>query len=90
MVEVMKRMATSFKSRHACPAVLSAPDPAAGHGRPTPPPETLGHPRASLGQPLVGSQLLSPASWCTQGFVCALRETFPSVLHKFWQLLWEG
>ena len=89
MVEVMNRMANSFKSCHACLAALSAPDPAAGRGQPTAPPETLGHPRASLGQPLVGSWLLSPGSWCTQGFDGALRETFPPVLHKFWQLLWE-
>ena len=34
-------MATSFKSSHACTAALSAPSPAAGHRRPTPPLETL-------------------------------------------------
>ena len=50
MVEVMKIMATSFKSSHVCTATLSAPDPAAGHCRPMPPPETPGHSRASLGQ----------------------------------------
>ena len=37
MVEVMKIMATSFKRSHAHTAALSAPDPAAGHYRPTPP-----------------------------------------------------
>ena len=31
--------------------------------------------RASLSQSLVGSLLLSPGSWCTQGFVCALLES---------------
>ena len=31
MVEVIKIMATSFKSSHACTAALSAHDPAAGH-----------------------------------------------------------
>ena len=36
MVEVMKIMATSFKRSHAGTATLSAPDPAAGHHRPTP------------------------------------------------------
>ena len=36
-------------------------------------PETPGHSLASLGQSLVGSLLLSPGSWCTQGFVCALQ-----------------
>ena len=43
MVEVMKIMVTSFKRSHAQIATLSAPDPAAGHCRPTPPLETLGH-----------------------------------------------
>ena len=42
------------------------PSPAAGHRRPTPAPETPGHPWASLRQSLVGSLLLSPGSWCTQ------------------------
>ena len=38
------------------------------------------HSQASLGQSLVGSLLLSPGSWCTQGFV-------PSKsLCNFWQL----
>ena len=63
MVEVMKIMVTSFKRSRGCTASLSAPDPAAGHHWPTPPPETPGHSRASLGQSLVGSLLLSPGSW---------------------------
>ena len=42
MVKVMKIMATSFQRSPACTAALSAPDPAAGHCPPTPPPETLG------------------------------------------------
>ena len=71
----MKIMATSFKGSHACTATLSAPNPAAGHYKPTPPPETPGHSWASLGQSLVGSLLLSPGSWCTQGSVCALQES---------------
>ena len=33
------------------------------------------HSGASLGQSLLGSLLLSPGSWCTQGFVCALEES---------------
>ena len=78
MVEVMKIMVTSFKSSLACTATLSAPDPAAGHCRPMPPPETPGHSWASLGQSLVGSLLLSPGSWCTQGFFCALQESVSS------------
>ena len=31
MVEVMKKMVTSFKRSHACTATLSAPNLAAGH-----------------------------------------------------------
>ena len=44
--------------------ILRAPKPAAGHLQPTPPPETAGPSRASLGQSLVGSLLVSPGSWC--------------------------
>ena len=85
-MEVMKIMATSFKRCYACTAALSAPDPAASHHRPTPPLETLGHSQAILGQSLVGSWLLSPGSWCTQGFVWALQESVSPVLCEFWQL----
>ena len=46
----MKIMVTSFKTSHACTATLSAPNPAGGHHRPTPPLETPGHSQASLGQ----------------------------------------
>ena len=56
-------------------AVLSAANPAAGHHRPMRPLETPGHSLAVLCQSLLGSQLLSPGSWCTQGFVCALQES---------------
>ena len=86
MVEVMKIMVTSFKRSHARTATLSAPNPAAGHHQPTPPPETPGHSQASLGQSLVGSLLLSPGSWCVQGSVCALQESVSPVLCMFWQL----
>ena len=41
VVEVMKQMATSFKRTHAGTATLSAPDPAAGHCWPKPPPPLL-------------------------------------------------
>ena len=68
-------MATSFKRSHARTATLSAPNCAAGHHQPTPLPETPRHSWASLGQSLVGSLLLSPESWCAQGFVCALQES---------------
>ena len=86
MVGVMKIMATSFKMSHAHTATLSAPNPVAGHRQLTPLPETPGHSWASLGQSLVGSLLLSPGSWCTQGSVCALQESVSPVLCKFWQL----
>ena len=86
MVEVMKIMVTSFKRPCANTAALSAPDPAAGHHPPTPPPETPGHSRACLGQFLVGSRLLSPGSWCARGSVCALQESVSLVPCKFWWL----
>ena len=54
---------------------LSAPDPAAGNCQPIPLPETPRYSWASLGQSLVGPLLLSPGSWCTQGFVGALQES---------------
>ena len=47
---------------HCC---TQCPDTEAGPCRPTPLPETPGHSRASLGQSLVGSLLLSPGYWCT-------------------------
>ena len=75
MVEVMKIMVTAFKMSHAGTATLSAPNPAAGHHRPTPLPETPGHSQASLGQSLVGSLLLSPGFWCSQVSVCPLQES---------------
>ena len=80
----MKIMATSFKRSHAQTATLIAPNLAVGHRWPTPPPETPGDSWASLGQSLVGSLLLSPGSWCTQGSVCALQESVSPVLSKFW------
>ena len=48
-----------------------------------PPPETPGCRQARLAQSLVGTLLLSPGSWCTQGFVCALQESVSPVLWKF-------
>ena len=72
--------ATSFK--RSC-AYSATPDPATGHHRPTPALETLGHSQRSLAQSLVGSLLLSPGSWCTQGFVCVFQEAVSPVLWKF-------
>ena len=71
MVEVMQIMGTSFKRSHAG----SAPNPSAVHCWPTPLLETPGHSWASLGQSLVESRLLSPGSWCAQGFACVLQES---------------
>ena len=84
---VMKIMATSVKWSHAGTAALRSPSPAADHRWPTPLLETPGLLRASLGQSLVGSLLLSPGSWCTQGSVCALQESVSPNLCKF---LWLG
>ena len=62
---------------------IQASDPAAGHCKPTPPPETPGHSQASLAQSLVGSLLLSPGFWCIQHFVFALQESVSPGLWKF-------
>ena len=78
-------MATSFKRSHARTATLSAPYPAAGYCQPTPALETPGHSRASLGQSLVRSLLVSPGFWCTRFCLCLPGVYFP-VLCKFWWL----
>ena len=77
-------MAISLKRFHVYTAALSAP-PCSKPG-PTPLPQTPGHSGASPGQPFLGSLLLSPGSWCTQGFVCALPESVSPVLCKFQRL----
>ena len=79
-------LATSFKGSHAGTVALRASNNAVGHHQPTLLPETLGHSQVSLGLSLVGSLLLSPRSWCTQGFFCALQESVSPVLCKFWWL----
>ena len=81
----MKIMATSFKRSHACTAILTAPNPAAGHHQPKTLLETPGHWQASLGQSLVGSLLPFTGSWCTRFCLCPPRVYLP-VLCKFWQL----
>ena len=86
MVEVMKIMVTSFQRSHACTATLCAHNPAAGHCRPMPLPNTPEPSQASLGQSHLGSLLLCPGSWCTQGFVCVLQESVSPGLCKSWQL----
>ena len=72
-----------FPCSHCC---TQCPNPAAGRHQPMPPPETLGHSWATLGQSLVGSLLPFPGSWYKQGFVCALQEPVSPFLCKFWQL----
>ena len=91
MVEVMKIMVTSFRRSHAGTVALSAPDLAAGHLQSMPPLETLGHSQASLAQSLVGTLLLSPESWCAQGFSVHSKSLFPqsygsSVIKSPWLL----
>ena len=74
---------TSFKRFSACNATLSAPDrPPLTHASAIDS-QTF---RASLGQSLVGSLLLSPGSWCAQGFVCALQVSVSPVVCNFCQL----
>ena len=80
----MKTRVTSFKWSHTRKATVSAPDPAAGHHRPTASPETPGHSQLILGHPLVGSLLLSPGSWYAQVFFCALQKSVPPVLCNFY------
>ena len=80
MVEVMEIRMTSLKTSHACTATPSAPNPAAGHRRPTPPPETPRHPthrQVSCGVTLPFSSLVHKV------LLCPPRVT---VLCKFWQL----
>ena len=77
MVEVMKIMATSFKRSHAHTATLSTCNPAAGRRQPIPLLETPGHSRASLGQSLVGSLLLSPGPGAHKVFFVPSKNLFP-------------
>ena len=83
MVEVNGDLLQKVPRTHC---YTQCPSPTAGYRRPTPLPETPGHSRASLGQSLVGSLLLSPGSWCAQSSVCALQESISPFLTKFWQL----
>ena len=79
----MKIMTASFKRSHAHTATFSDPSPVAGHCQWIPLPETCQHSWAGLGHFLVGSLLLSPGSWCTQGSVCTLQESVSPVQCKF-------
>ena len=85
MVEVMKIMATYFKTSHACTATLTASNPAAGHHQPMPLLETPGHSQQVWVSLLWGhcSFLLGPGAH--RFLLCPPRFYFP-VLCKFWQL----
>ena len=84
MVEVMKIMVTSFKRSQACTTILNASDPAAGHHRLTPPPET---PRHSWQVWVSLLWVTAPFSWVSvhKLLLCPLRVRSP-VLCKFWGL----
>ena len=67
MVEVMKIMLTSFP-RPCTRLLLTSASPADSW--------TL---KGKSGSVSVGSLVLSPGSWCAQGFVCALQESVSSI-----------
>ena len=67
--------------RHCCTQCPTLQQPPSH----TPLPQTPGHSRASLGQCLVGSLLLSLGYWCTRFCLCPPRVYFP-VLCNFWLL----
>ena len=77
IVEVTEDNGTSFKRSQASTAALSAPNPAAGHRRPTPPPETPEHSRAVWISLLWGhcSFLLGPVA--PKGLFVPSKSLFP-------------
>ena len=79
----MKIMVTSLKRSHAWTATLNALNLVAGHHRPTPLPETLGHPGKSG---TVSCGVTAPFSLVLvhKVLLCPPRVYFP-VLCKFWQ-----
>ena len=85
MVEVMQTMATSFKRPHAHTATLSAPEPAAGHYQPTPPPETPGHSQQVWVSLLWGPCFFLWVQVLTRFCLCPPRVCSP-VLCTFWRL----
>ena len=77
-------MTTSFKKTCAPRTVVfHAPDTAACHYQSMPLLEPPRYIQASLAQSHVGTLLLSPGSWCAEGFTCALQESVSPVLWKF-------
>ena len=68
---------------------FSVPDSMAGHCQLTPLLEAPRHSQPSLSQSLVGTKLLSPGSWCTQGLFVPSKSLFPhscgsSVIKSHW------
>ena len=88
MVEVMKIMVTSFKRSQACTATLSAPSPAAGHHRPTPPPEASGHSRVWVSLQWGHCSFLLGPSAHKVLFVPS-QSLFPSPLYVLAALWWD-
>ena len=88
--QVMKIIATSFKRSHACTTALNLPNPRAGHGQPTPLPETPEHSQASLGHLLWGHCSFLLGSGAHKVLFVPSKSLFPKspprVLCKFWQL----
>ena len=72
-------MMTSFSRICACTLVLSPPEPAVGHTSA----RLSWHSQASMVQSFMSTLFLSPGSWCTQYFVCALHVSVSPVLWKF-------
>ena len=87
-------MVTSFKRSHACTATLSAPNPAAGHSRPTPLPETPhGHSSGTLTgkSGSVSCGVIAPFFWvlvCTRFCLSPPRVCFPSLVQALVALWW--
>ena len=86
MVGVMKIMAASFKRFHACTAALSAPELAAGHCRPMPPPGDSWTLTSESWSVSCGVTALFSWVLVHKGFVCAFQESVSPVLCKFWWL----
>ena len=82
MVEVIKIMMTSFKRSHAGTAILSAPNPAAGHHQPMPPLRFLDLHRQVWVSLLWGHGSFSCGFWCIHCSVCALQKSISPVLCK--------
>ena len=62
---------------------IQCSDPAVGHYRPIPTPETPGHSQVSLAQSAVQSLLLYSGSLCAQSFVYDLQKSVSLILWKF-------